>query len=151
MCYEDTVVMKAKQSYYHIGTAPTARARCRKCKRQVQKGSTRIVTTAFVKHNHTVRFTRCVLCIDAKLAAAIVNVYGSATRIQSTPDVTPDKAEEIRATIAHYTRGAAITPAATARARPRPANNAATSAASTTATPSPTRCSFPSIEKTEQR
>ena len=103
--------MKTKQNSYHIGIAPTSRARCRVCKRQMQKGCTRLVTTAYVKDNHTVRFTRCVPCIDARLASAVVNVYGSATRIPSTPDVAPDTAKEIRATIAHFTGGSAVTPA----------------------------------------
>eukprot|EP00966_Prymnesium_polylepis_P135125 3123306-Prymnesium_polylepis.1 len=66
----------------------TSRARRRKCKLQVSKECPRVITTAHVKRNHTVRFTRCVLCIDTKLAAAIISAYGSATRIprrMSTP------------------------------------------------------------------
>ena len=92
--------MKTKESSYHIGIAPTSRARCRRCKCQVQKGSARIVTTALVQHGHTVRFTRCITCIDAPLAAAIVRVYGSLARIPSTLDVNSDTADAIRATVA---------------------------------------------------
>ena len=60
----------------------------------------RIVTTAFVKAGHTVRFTRCATCIDAKLAAAILCAYGTSAHIPSTPNVDPDDARDIRATIA---------------------------------------------------
>ena len=98
--------MKTKESSYHIGIAPTSRARCRRCKCQVQKGSARIVTTAFVQHGHTVRFTRCIACIDAPLAAAVVRVYGISTCIPSTLDVDSDTADAIRATITRLTDGA---------------------------------------------
>ena len=103
--------MKAKPSTFHIGVAPTSRARCRKCKLQVPKGCPRIITTAHVKYKHTVRFTRCVLCIDTKLAAAIISAYGSATRIPFTPDVDPDRVQEIRATITRFAGRPAIMPA----------------------------------------
>ena len=92
--------MKAKPSTFHIGVAPTSRARCRKCKLQVQKGSVRIVTTAFVKHGHTVRFTRCAACIDFKFASAIIGVYGVPARIPFTSDVDIERVKEVRATIA---------------------------------------------------
>ena len=95
--------MKTQPNSYHIGTAPTSRARCRRCKRQVQKGDVRIVTTAFVKAGHTVRFTRCATCIDAKLAAAIIEVYGTSAHIPTTPKVDPDDAKNIRATITRCT------------------------------------------------
>ena len=103
--------MKTKPTTYHIGIAPTSRARCRRCKRQVQKGSVRIVTTAFVKHGHTVRFIRCVPCIDAKLAAAILSVYSDPIRIPSTADVDADTAKEIRATIARFAENHTLAPA----------------------------------------
>jgi hypothetical protein len=103
--------MKSKPSTYHIALAPTSRARCRRCKCQVHKGSVRIVTTAFVKHGHTVRFTRCVPCIDAKLAAAILNVYSDPTRIPSTVDVDADAAKEIHATIARFSERTTLTSA----------------------------------------
>jgi hypothetical protein len=103
--------MKSKPSTYHIALAPTSRARCRRCNRQVQKGSVRIVTTAFVKHGHTVRFTRCVPCIDAKLAAAILSVYSDPIRIPSTADVDADTAKEIHAALARFTESTTLTSA----------------------------------------
>ena len=71
----------------------------------------RIVTTAFVKHGHTVRFTRCVPCIDAKLAAAILSVYSDPTHIPSTADVDADTAKEIHSTLERFTKSNALTPA----------------------------------------
>ena len=104
--------MKTKPTTYHIGIAPTSRARCRgRCKRQVQKGNARIVITAFVKQGHTVRFTRCVSCIDAKLAAAILSVYIDPTRIPSTADVDADTAKEVHSTLERFTKSKALTPA----------------------------------------
>ena len=63
----------------------------------------KIVTTAFVQHNHTARFTLCVPCIDAKLAATILGVYGCPSRIPCTPDVDPNAAMDIRAAVARLT------------------------------------------------
>ena len=91
--------MKAKSSTFHIGIAPTSRARCRKCKQQVQKGSVRIVTTAFIKHGQTARFTRCATCIDEKFAGAILSIYSDPTRIPTTADVDAGTAKEIHATL----------------------------------------------------
>ena len=71
----------------------------------------RIVTTAFVKHGHTVRFTRCATCIDAKLAVAIVSAYSDPIRIPSTADVDADTAKEIRATIARFAENRTLAPA----------------------------------------
>jgi hypothetical protein len=112
LCLYDLEAMKTKPTTYHIGIAPTSRARCRgRCKRQVQKGSARIVVTAYVKHGHTVRFTRCAACIDSKLAAAISGVYGDPACIPSTPDVDAETVEEIRATITRLAERPAIMPA----------------------------------------
>ena len=91
--------MKTKESEFHLGVAPTSRARCRRCKRQVLKGETRVVTTVFVKWGHTTRFTHCINCIDKTLASAIVSRYGDASRLRAAPDVEPSQAEIVRAAI----------------------------------------------------
>jgi hypothetical protein len=58
------------------------------------------VTTAFVKWNQTTRLSRCLSCVDATLAAAIVARYGDASGLRSTPDVKAEVAEELRAKVA---------------------------------------------------
>jgi hypothetical protein len=92
--------MKSQPNEYHISLAPTSRARCRRCKKPVQKGAVRIVVTAFVKRNFTTRFTRCASCVDASLATAVSTRYGNVARLRATPEVEPAAAEKIRATIA---------------------------------------------------
>ena len=60
----------------------------------------RIVITAYVKPGHTMRFTRCVECIDTKLVAAIVGVNGGPICIPSTADVDSNMTKEIHTTLA---------------------------------------------------
>ena len=62
-----------------------------------------MVTTVFVKLNHTTRFTHCVNCINKTLASAIVSRYGDASRLRVAPDVEPSQAERVRAAIASLT------------------------------------------------
>ena len=81
----------------------------------------RIVTTAFVKAGHTVRFTRCATCIDAKLAAAIICAYGTSAHIPSTPNVDPNDARDIRATIARFVESSTLWRRIAAHSARRPA------------------------------
>ena len=71
---------KTRPSAYQIRLA-TGRARCRKCKGAVPKGSARVVTTAFVMPGRVTCFSRCVGCIDGRFAAAVLAVYGRADRV----------------------------------------------------------------------
>ena len=89
--------MKTKQSQYHLGVAPTSRAKCRRCRRAVPKGAVRLVVTAFVTRSATARFSRCLACLDAPLAAAVKAACGGTDRLLATPGVDPAAAEAIRA------------------------------------------------------
>jgi len=82
---------KARPSTFRIGIAPTGRARCRGCKRPIPKGATRIVITAFVLPGRATVLSRCCCCIDARLAAAVLDVYGTAHRVPVEPGVTDDE------------------------------------------------------------
>jgi len=82
---------KARKSTYRIGIAPTSRARCRGCKRLIVKGATRIVVTAFVLPGRVTMLSRCSCCIDARFAAAVLNVYGTAHRVPVEPGVADDE------------------------------------------------------------
>ena len=77
------MTFKTRPSVYCISLAPSSRARCRSCKRRVEKGEVRIAITAFVRPGRSTKLVRCVRtrCLDAKFAAAVLSVYGSATRV----------------------------------------------------------------------
>ena len=89
--------MKGKPSQYHLGVAPTSRAKCKRCRSVVSKGAVRLVVTAFVTRGHTARFSRCLRCFDAPLAAAVSTACGGTERLLATPGVDPATAEAIRA------------------------------------------------------
>jgi len=68
-------------STYAIGVAPTGRARCRCCRRRIDKGVARIEIRAFVRPGrHTLLF-RCADCLDARFAAAVLAAHESAARV----------------------------------------------------------------------
>lgn len=87
---------KARPSTYAIELAPTARARCRKCRRRMSIGSVRVATTAFVQPGRAARFVRCAApaCLDAPFAAAVLAVYRDADRIPATAGV--EAASDVR-------------------------------------------------------
>ena len=70
-----------RPSTYKIGVAPTARARCRRCTRRIEKGATRIEICAFVRPGRRTLLFRCADCLDARFAAAVLAVHGSAERV----------------------------------------------------------------------
>ena len=70
-----------RPSTYKISAAPTGRARCRRCAHRIEKGAVRIEIYAFVRPGrHTLLF-RCADCLDARFAAAVLAVHGSAERV----------------------------------------------------------------------
>ena len=88
--------MKTKGSLYHLGTAPTSRARCKRCRSVVPKGAVRLVVTAFVTRGHTTRFSRCLRCLDAPLATAVSTACDGTQRLMAAPEVDPAVAEAMR-------------------------------------------------------
>ena len=89
--------MKTKASKFHLALAPTGRARCRGCKSAIGKGDLRIVVTCFVKCGMSRRFSRCLACVDGKLAAAVVHACGSAKALPVAAGVDPEAAEALKA------------------------------------------------------
>ena len=88
--------IKKKPNRYVIDIAPSNRARCRCCRRQILKGSVRMVTIAFVRPARRTQFVRCAPgCIDAKFAAAVVRSHGEAGRVPVDSAVPTDIAERI--------------------------------------------------------
>ena len=92
--------MKGKPSQYHLGVAPTSRAKCKRCRSVVSKGAVRLVVTAFVTRGHTARFSRCLACLDAPLAAAVKAACGGTDRLIAAPEVDPAVVEGVRAQLA---------------------------------------------------
>ena len=72
---------KTQPSTYSIGLAPTNRARCRLCKRGVNKGEVRIVTCAFVRPGRRHDFVSHASCATPALVRAILSVYGTVRRV----------------------------------------------------------------------
>eukprot|EP00966_Prymnesium_polylepis_P134964 3119082-Prymnesium_polylepis.1 len=92
--------MKTKQSQYHLGVAPTSRAKCKRCRSALVKGSVRLVATVFVARGHTARFSRCLACLDAPLAAAVKTACGGTERLIAAPGVDHAVSEGVRAELA---------------------------------------------------
>jgi hypothetical protein len=92
--------MKTKGSLYHLGIAPTSRAKCKRCRSALVKGSVRMVATVFVARGHTARFSRCLACLDAPLAAAVSTACGGTERLIATPAVDPSVVERVRRELA---------------------------------------------------
>ena len=72
---------RQRPSTYKISAAPTGRARCRCCRRRIEKGATRIEIRAFVHPGRRTLLFRCAACLDARFAAAVLAAHGSAERV----------------------------------------------------------------------
>ena len=84
-----------RPSTYTISAAPTGRARCRRCRRRIEKGAARVEICAFVRPGrHTLLF-RCADCVDARFAAAVLAAHSSAERVPVEAGLV-DSAEALR-------------------------------------------------------
>jgi hypothetical protein len=65
------MTFKTRPHRYTIGLAPTSRARCRGCRRSIEKGALRLAIRAFVRPNRGTTFTRHLNpeCVGTALAA----------------------------------------------------------------------------------
>ena len=70
-----------RPSTYKISAAPTGRARCRRCRRRIEKGAARVEIRAFVRPGRRTLLFRCADCLDARFAAAVLAAHGSAERV----------------------------------------------------------------------
>ena len=88
----------ARKSTYRIESAPTGRARCRRCRKAVPKGDLRVAITAFVRPGRSAVLFRCArpACIDATLVNAVLATYGSPDAIPAA-NVVPAEAQRVRA------------------------------------------------------
>ena len=100
---------KSRKNQYLIEEAPSARARCRRCRKPIPKGALRLRIVAFVCPGRTHAFFRC--CVDAKLAAAALAVYGSAERVPCVSTMDAGRAAQMRLLLERAGRRA-VAPAA---------------------------------------
>ena len=91
------MTFKTRRSLYTISTAPTGRARCRKCKRLVGKGELRIKIKAFVRPSRATTPVRCCTCIDTAFARTVLSVHGTAARVPVEASVAAADAAAVRA------------------------------------------------------
>ena len=67
------------------------------CRAIIPKGSTRVVTHAFLRPNRATRFYRCAsTCIDAAFATAVLRRHKRAQHVPATADVPDDELSTIR-------------------------------------------------------
>ena len=93
----------ARPSTHRISTAPSGRARCRKCRRTIAKGTVRIETCAFVRPGRAVTMFRCGTCVDAQFAASLLSVYKRAERVPVDASVSEADLEGVRSQLNSYT------------------------------------------------
>ena len=91
------MTFRTRKSLYTISTAPTGRAHCRKCKRQVGKGELRIKIKAFVRPNRATVLVRCCACIDTAFARTVLSSHGTAARVPVEASVAAADAAAVRA------------------------------------------------------
>ena len=74
---------KERRSTYRISVAPTGRGRCRRCRKPIPKGATRLEVNAFVRPGRHTLLLRCTEtgCVDARLAVAVLAVYEHASNV----------------------------------------------------------------------
>ena len=91
------MTFKSRTNQYLIENAASSRARCRRCKQPIPNGALRLRIVAFVCPGRSTAFFRC--CLDAKLAAAVLAVYGSAERVPCASQVDAGRAARMRAAL----------------------------------------------------
>ena len=93
-------VKQADRVKHSVSIAPTGRARCRKCKGLVAKGSVRLVTWALVceRPRRSTAFVRHEGCVDRAFAAAILQSHGGlALNVPVIGDVSVEDVDRVRA------------------------------------------------------
>lgn len=90
------MTFKQRPSTYRIGIAPTGRGCCRKCRKPIPKGATRVEVCAFVRPGRSTVLLRCAACIDARFATAVLAVYKHAERVPATAELEGAEASRVR-------------------------------------------------------
>ena len=94
-----SVGFKAQPSVYKLSVAPTGRARCRICKRQVSKGELRLETCAFVMPGRRTVFVSHIACMTVAQAKGVWGVYGCVDWVPVGAGVEPERLSRAQARI----------------------------------------------------
>ena len=81
---------KTRPHTFSIGRAPTNRARCRGCRKVIEKGDTRLVTHAFVRPGRSRDFVRHVGCASPELMKAVIAAHVSVERVPTESGMDAD-------------------------------------------------------------
>ena len=93
---QKTPGFQTRASKYWVGVAPTGRARCRTCKKSIEKGGVRLVALAFVSPGRSCKLAHHARCVIPKLAKAVLEVYGDVNRVPMSEDVTEQEQSAMR-------------------------------------------------------
>ena len=93
------MTFKQRPSTYRLSLAPTSRGSCRKCRKLIPKGATRVEICAFVRPGRRTVLLRCATCIDATFATAILAVYKRADCVPADASIGPSEVDRLRQTI----------------------------------------------------
>ena len=87
---------RTQASKYWVGTAPTGRAKCRTCKKSIEKGGVRLIALAFVSPGRSCKLVHHARCVTAKLAKAVLEVCGDVNRVPMSDDVNEQEQSAMR-------------------------------------------------------
>ena len=89
------MTFKTRPHRYTIGLAPTSRARCRGCRRSIEKGTLRLAIHAFVRPNRGTTLTRHLNpeCVGTALAADVMRARGVSCGVHVDCKVEPGVVE----------------------------------------------------------
>jgi hypothetical protein len=90
------MTFKQRPSTYRISTAPTGRGKCRKCRKPIPLGATRVEICAFVRPGRSTVLLRCAACIDARFATAVLAVYKRADCVPAAAGLEGTEASRVR-------------------------------------------------------
>ena len=99
-----TAGFKTRPSTYSIGLAPTSRARCRACKRAVDKGDIRVVTCVFVRPGRRCDLVCHAACVNVEMVKAMLTVYKSVDNVPIADGVSTEACRIVRKRIARIAR-----------------------------------------------
>ena len=93
---QKTPGFQTRASKYWVGIAPTGRARCRHCKKSIEKGGVRLVALAFVSPGRSCKLAHHARCVTPKLAKAVLEVCGDVNRVPMSEDVNEQEKSAMR-------------------------------------------------------
>lgn len=87
---------RTRASKYWFGVAPSGRAKCRVCKRNIEKGDVRLVALEFVCPGRSVKLVYHACCVTPKLAKAVLGVCKDVNRVPISADLSVEEQRAIR-------------------------------------------------------